>query len=381
MRDEIRVPVPCSAHRWFLHASIVPATPEASGLGHNGPMTIAAVILAAGRGRRFGRPKADVRIGARTMVEVVADAAIGAGLRPVIVVAPPTLRLPDSVERVVNDAPEAGLSRSLRLGVEAVPRDAEAVVILLADQPSIDVDHLRALDGWRGGTPIVATRSDGVVGPPVLVEREAFDVVDEVAGDQGLRKLLRERPQLVTPVDHAAIPDIDTPAELDRITQPCPGCGTRYLPHAVDDTHPYVGASPACWATFGELLARDADPAFGSVHRHSADVYAVQHPGSDDRRQRQSVALHLVGMCHWLEHDLPPGRLNEATQGLAAADRDWPWLAPFPAYGVTVVDVLAARTGPEHVALVRRWAEATWEAWSTHHATVRVWARDALGGR
>jgi hypothetical protein len=265
------------------------------------------------------------------------------------------------------------------MGLAAVPPDAEAAIILLADQPTVDTSLLHELDGWRGSTPIVATRSGGVLGPPVLLERDAFGLADGLTGDIGLRELLRTDSTSVTAVDHAPLPDVDTPADLEAITEPCPGCGARYLPQLLDETHPYIGASPACWATFGEVLAREFENVtFGRVHRHTVDVYSVQHPGTDDRRQRQSVALHLIGICHWLEHDLGMERLNAITQQLANEDRAWPWLDPPTAYPMTVVDVLIARDGPEHVRLVREWAESTWRTWSAHHDTVRSWATEAL---
>lgn len=342
-------------------------------------MQVAAVILAAGSSTRFGSPTAAIRIGSRTILEIVVDTAVAAGLSPVIVVAQSWLAVPESVEVVRNDAPQQGMSRSLRVGINAVPPDAEAAVVLLADQPTVDVEHIRSLDGWRGGTPIVATRAAGVLGPPALLEREAFALVDGIGGDAGLRDLLRADPTLVTAVDHAALPDIDTAGDLAAITEPCPGCGARYLPQVLDETHPYIGASPACWATFGEVLAREfGDLTFGRIHRQTVDVYAVQHPGADGGRQRQSVAVHLIGICHWLEHGLEFDRLNAITQRLADEDRAWPWLTPPDAYPMTVGELLAARTGPEHVRLVREWAETSWEAWSAHHDIVRAWAAEAL---
>lgn len=180
-------------------------------------MTTAAVILAAGASSRFGSPKSSVRIGSRTMLEIVADVATKAGLSPVVIVAPSDGTLPPHSLMVANDDVAAGMSHSLRLGVRAVRREADAAVVLLADQPTVDVDHLRLLHASRGGTPIVATRSDGVVGPPVLIEREAFDLVESIAGDAGLRYLLRTYPALVTAVDHAPIPDVDTAEDLERI--------------------------------------------------------------------------------------------------------------------------------------------------------------------
>lgn len=342
-------------------------------------MKVAAVILAAGASKRFGSLKAAARIGSRTLVEIAVDTATAAGLSPVIVVAPSALDVPESAEAVRNDVPDRGMSRSLRLGIAAVPPDADGAVVLLVDQPTVDVGHLLTLDGWRGGTPVVATRSDGVLGPPILIEREGFDLVESIDGDAGLRDLLRADPSLVTAVDHAGMPDVDSAEDINRITEPCPGCGARYLPQVLQETHPYIGASPACWATFGEVLAREfGDITFGRVHRHSVDVYAAQHPGSDDRRQRKSVALHLIGICHWLEHDVSVDRLNAITQQLASEDRQWPWLTAPDAYPMTVIDVLEARDGAEHVRLIRRWADLTWAAWSDHHDLVRAWAAEAL---
>jgi CTP:molybdopterin cytidylyltransferase MocA len=342
-------------------------------------MPTAAVILAAGVSSRFGGPKQLVRIGGRTTLGIVADVATAAGLSPVIVVAPSNLPVPDTTLVVRNDIPSAGMSRSVRMGIEAVPPESDAAVILLADQPTVDVARLQALDGWRGGTPIVATRAEGVLGPPVLLEREAFGLADGLTGDTGLRDLLRSDPSLVTAVDSEPIPDIDTPDDLADITEPCPGCAARYLPQVPDEAHPYIGASAACWAAFGEVLAREfGDVAYGRLHRNTVDVYAVQHPGTDARRERQSVALHLIGLCHWLEHDVEVERLNAVTQKLANANRDWPAIDPPSAYPMTVVDLLGARDGPEHLRLVRLWAERTWEAWSAHHDIVRAWAREAL---
>lgn len=342
-------------------------------------MTIAAVILAAGGARRFGSAKVATRIGSRSMMQVVADTAVAAGLSPVIVVAPSALDVPDVALAVRNDAPEMGMSRSLRLGIATVPPDAEAAVILLADQPTVDVAHLRRLLAARGATPVVATRASDALGPPAVLERDAFGLAESVGGDAGMRDLLRTDPTLVTAVEQAALPDVDTPEDLEAITEPCPGCAARFLPQVADDTHPYIGASAACWSAFGELLAREfGDPGFGRVHRHSVDVYAAQHPGGDDRRQRQSVALHLVGLCHWLEHDLALEALNRVTARLAGLDRAWPWLEPPAAYALTVTDVLAARDAAAYVDLVRRWGQATWAAWAPHHDAVRAWAAEAL---
>ena len=341
---------------------------------------VAAVVLAAGASTRFGSRKQLAPFAGATMLDAAVLVARRAGLRPIIVVAPAALPLPDDGVRVANDDPSSGLSRSLRLGLAAVP-DGSAAVVLLGDQPTVSPAHVGRLLAARGTRTVVATAAGGALGPPVLLEPAAFPLADRVRGDRGLRDFLRTHPDEVATVEVARLPpDVDVPADLEALAEACPGCGARYAPHPTDLTHASVGASPACWAAFGELLAREfGDIAYGRLHRFTVDVYMVQHPGEGDRRQRQSVAVHLIGLCHWLEHGLDGRRTIAATQALMRGGReDWPWLAPPHEYEMTVGDLLVARSGPEHERLVRRWAELTWDAWHPHHDVVRRWAADAL---
>lgn len=343
-------------------------------------MQPAAVILAAGAAERFGRPKQTAPFDEGTLLDAVVAIARRSGLDPAIVVAPPTVPVPAGVTRVDNDQPHAGISRSLQLGLSAVPGAVDAAVILLGDQPTVPPALVRRLVASRGDRPVVAATADGRAAPPLLLERAAFGLAEGLTGDTGLRDLLHARPELVRGVEvlrHA--PDVDEPGDLSALAERCPGCGGRYPPLPEAGTHAYIGASPACWAAFGELLAREfQDPAYGRVHRHTVDVYAVQHPGVDDRRQRQSVALHLIALCHWLEHGLEMRRLNLLTQRLATSGTDWPWLEPSAEHEITVQDVLAARSGDQHLRFVRRWGESAWDAWAAHHDLVRRWAAEAL---
>lgn len=341
---------------------------------------VAAVILAAGASSRFGSPKHLAPFDGGTMLGAVIDTARRAGLDPIIVVAPTDLPLPPDIRHVPNDDPAAGLSRSVQVGLAAVS-DRRAALILLADQPTVTTAHLERLLRARGTASVVATAAGGVLAPPLVLEPAAFALADHLEGDRGLRDLLRSRSVEVTEVEMIRHPpDVDQPADLDALADACPGCGARYGPPADDTTHAYIGASPACWAAFGELLAREfQDRAFGRLHRHSVDVYTVQHPGKDDRRQRQSVAIHLIGLCHWLEHGLDAQRVIAATQAILRRDRpEWPWLTPPIDYELTVQDVLVATSGEEHERLVRLWAARTWDAWADHHDLVRRWAADAL---
>lgn len=344
-------------------------------------MSTAAVILAAGAAHRFGSPKQRASIGDRTMLEVVCEAAARAGLDPILVVTSSEEPLSADVTRVVNDRPEDGLSASLRAGIGAVPADPDAAVILLGDQPTVAPATIRALLRTdREGKPIVGSMVGDRIGPPLLIERRAFDLVDGTAGDAGLRDILSERSELVTPFLHDEEPvDVDTPEDLVRSIEVCPGCGDVHRAHPDLETHAYIGASPTCWAAYGVVLAREfGDLAYGAVHRHTVDAYAAQHPGVDGPRQRQSVAVHLIGLCGWLEHRMGPDALLPMTRRLTHGRREWPWLDPPGDYGVTVLDVLGAQDGDEHGQLVRSWAEAVWDAWRAHRDLVRGWTEAAI---
>ena len=188
--------------------------------------SVAAVVLAAGASRRYGSPKQLVVVDGRTLLEHVIGAAMDAGLEPVIAVVPvwlsPLPGLDQAPARWIwNAFPERGVSLSLRLGLGAVDSVASAAVILLGDQPGVPPATIAAVVKARGDRPLVAASADGVLAPPVLIERTHFHLADELTGDVGLRDLLRENPDLVTGVPVAAhAVDVDTTADLGLIGGP-----------------------------------------------------------------------------------------------------------------------------------------------------------------
>ncbi len=155
----------------------------------------------------------------------------------------------------------------------------------------------------------------------------------------------------------------------------CPGCGGRFAPFD-GPVHAYMESSPGCWQAFGQVLAREyGNPGLFAVHRLSVDAYAVQHPGGDSRQAIQSVGVHLVRLCLFLERGLTAEAANDAMLRVAKAKAAMTWLArPASLGAVTVADVVAATDAPAHADLVRRWARAAWDAWATHHDLVRRWA-------
>lgn len=160
------------------------------------------------------------------------------------------------------------------------------------------------------------------------------------------------------------------PAEISA----CPGCGGR-LPALDGPVHAYMTSSPACWAAFNTVMAREYEtPALMPVHRLSVDAWAVQHPGDGSRRAIQSVGLHLARLYVQLDQGLSGETANAAMLRFAARKADLPELPPRTAYRMTVADVIEATEPADHAQAVRAWAEAVWADWSDQHAVIRRWS-------
>jgi CTP:molybdopterin cytidylyltransferase MocA len=192
--------------------------------------TVAGVLLAAGEGSRFGRPKALVELNGQTLAERGVNLLRAGGADPILVV---TGAAPVELSRthdVYNPAWRTGMGSSLRAALEAltsteVGHDVAAVVVALADQPLVGAEAVaRLIAAYHDGASVAVAAYGGQPRNPVLLAREHWaEVAATATGDQGARTFLRARPDLVTLVecgDTGRPDDIDTPADLARITAP-----------------------------------------------------------------------------------------------------------------------------------------------------------------
>ena len=192
-------------------------------------MTIAAIVLAAGRGVRFGRePKMLASFEGKPLVVRVAEAALESEAAPVIVVvgheaaavSAALAGLPVTI--VENPSYRDGLSSSLKAGFAALPEEAEAAAILLGDMPQIGtalVDWL--LKAWRssGFPSALVPTFEGVRGHPAVLSTDRAPARARLAGDPGAGTLLRSLADVVEtePGAPAVSRDADTPQELARL--------------------------------------------------------------------------------------------------------------------------------------------------------------------
>jgi hypothetical protein len=165
------------------------------------------------------------------------------------------------------------------------------------------------------------------------------------------------------------------PLVLRHTGMACPGCRV-VLPDFKGPTHAYMGASPACWALYRRLSTPPFARRRGTrLRRLVEDAYAVQHPGGHERRELQSVAVHLMGLCVLLERGDEPRKLVPALGRMPARKTlDLHWLDPPARNGkITAAVVVAAGYDAEFGPSVEAWARDVWAAWAPHHPTVRAW--------
>ncbi|WP_374086416.1 NTP transferase domain-containing protein [Methylomicrobium lacus] len=186
-----------------------------------------ALILAAGGSRRLGRPKQLLRWQGQTLLERAIGSArevLPGRVSVVLGAEAESIRAAvdlNPVETLQNPDWQDGLASSIRLGIEALPASAEAVLILLCDQPLIDSAHLAALlDAWRSEPGrIIASQYDLSCGVPALFPAVYFDRLKTLTGDKGAKPLLQEFDAHVIKIPCArAELDIDTQSDFERLT-------------------------------------------------------------------------------------------------------------------------------------------------------------------
>ncbi|MBI3096085.1 MAG: NTP transferase domain-containing protein [Rhodocyclales bacterium] len=190
---------------------------------------VAALVLAAGSSRRMaGGNKLLAPVGGVPMVRRAANAALASRCVGVVVVtghdaaAVRQSLVGLELEFAHNVAHESGMASSLRAGLQALPDDIDAVVVVLGDMPCIDAGHidrlLDAFDPQRGN--IVVPMKDGRRGNPILWPREFFAEMQQVQGDIGARELLQRHSDRIDAAacdDEAIFADVDTPAALQQL--------------------------------------------------------------------------------------------------------------------------------------------------------------------
>ena len=188
---------------------------------------IAAIVLAAGTSSRMGgRNKLLEQFDGAEMIRRTTENMLSSHANPIVVV---TGRDADKISAslsgldvVFADNPEfaAGMSGSLRAGLDALPEDTDGALICLGDMPLVSpdiVDRLIAAFDEEEGRTICLPLHHGKWGNPILWSRLFFKEMRAISGDQGARELLHTYAERICEVavdSDGVLMDFDTPESL-----------------------------------------------------------------------------------------------------------------------------------------------------------------------
>jgi molybdenum cofactor cytidylyltransferase len=187
---------------------------------------VAGFVLAAGGSRRLGEPKQLLRYGSATLLDHVLDTARASDFDQLVVALGGSS---DRVRRevdltgadvVLNRDYGAGCSSSIAAGLGAVDPRADALVLMLGDQPGVTPATVRAVVTGRGaGTRMAVCRYDDGRGHPLAFGRDMFGALGELHGDKAVWKLMDRLGDEVVevPVPGPIPRDVDTREDYEAV--------------------------------------------------------------------------------------------------------------------------------------------------------------------
>ena len=189
-----------------------------------GKLRIGCLVMAAGCGSRFGRNKLEAEVDGKSLLRRALEAVPAEEFHRVTVVTQydgaAALAESFGFDVVRNDRPQDGLSRTVRLGTEAMA-DCDAVLYQVADQPLLERGTVRReLEFFRAHPDcIVGLSHNGVRGNPCVFPRRFFPELTALEGDVGGNVVIRAHPEalLLFEAPAAELRDVDTVEALARV--------------------------------------------------------------------------------------------------------------------------------------------------------------------
>lgn len=185
---------------------------------------VGCILLAAGESKRFRTPKQLAKWHSHTFLETTINNISSTTLKPITVVTgayhellSPILSQFTNIINIYNPGWKKGQSGSVRIGIESLNENIEAVIFLLVDQPQINPEMLNRIvvEYARTKSDIIGYEYKGKIRHPVLFSRNTFNDLLSIQGDSGGRQLFKKYSPLAIPINNSFFAmDFDTPEEL-----------------------------------------------------------------------------------------------------------------------------------------------------------------------
>ena len=183
---------------------------------------VSAILLAAGKSSRMGKLKQLMPLGESTILGQTLDNLLGSKATEVIVVL--GYKAEEVVKRlsgkpvkvVVNPLYRKGMGTSIAAGLKFVDSQAQAVMLVMGDQPYVDSPTIdRLIDAFSSDKKGIAIPIyEKQRGHPLIFALKYQAQLSHLSGDIGGREIIKQHPEdvLEVPVDcEGIVIDIDTP--------------------------------------------------------------------------------------------------------------------------------------------------------------------------
>jgi len=182
---------------------------------------LSAILLAAGESKRMGKPKQLMPLGQSTILEQAIDNLLNSAVDEIIVVLghgaeeiKKTIAT-KPVKIMVNPNYREGMSTSIIAGLILADPQAEAIMLALGDQPSVDSQTINHLidEFYSHDKGIAVPTYQGRRGHPIIFAIKYKEKLLELEGDIGGREIIKNHPDDVLEVavdSESVISDIDT---------------------------------------------------------------------------------------------------------------------------------------------------------------------------
>lgn len=185
-------------------------------------LPVGCLVMAAGNASRFGENKLTASFAGKSLFSLALAAIPSDTFARVTVVSQYDALLRQARQAgcaaVLNDRPEDGISRTIRLGTEAMATCA-GILYMVADQPLLRAESVaRIVQHWQQNpSRIVSAAHNGHRGNPCLFPARFFPALCALQGDAGGASVLRQHPEalLLVEIDEQELFDCDTKQALD----------------------------------------------------------------------------------------------------------------------------------------------------------------------